>query len=275
MRQLIQFLVRYRNFLLFLFLEILSLILLFRFNDYQQGILFSSANRINGKLYTFREAVSGYFALRENNTELLRLNSEMELRIARLEESLQNAGLTEGQLKAADRYEYIQAKVIKNSVSQLRNHLTLNVGRQDGVAEGMGVCNHLGIVGVVSVCSDHFSVVIPVLNPDISFSCIVAGSNSIGSLNWKGGDTRFAWLEELPDYAFWAIGDTVVTSGFSDAFPSGIPVGVIHSIEKKSNSSFNRSRVRLFTGFESLADVRVIAQFLRDERLDLEKEFKQ
>lgn len=275
MRQLIQFLVRYRNFLLFLFLEILSLILLFRFNDYQQGILFSSANRINGKLYTFREAVSGYFALRENNTELLRLNSEMELRIARLEESLQNAGLTEGQLKAADRYEYIQAKVIKNSVSQLRNHLTLNVGRQDGVAEGMGVCNHLGIVGVVSVCSDHFSVVIPVLNPDISFSCIVAGSNSIGSLNWKGGDTRFAWLEELPDYAFWAIGDTVVTSGFSDAFPSGIPVGVIHGIEKKSNSSFNRSRVRLFTGFESLADVRVIAQFLRDERLDLEKEFKQ
>ena len=73
MRQLIHFLVRYRNFFLFLFLEILSLILLFRFNDYQQGVLFSSANRINGKLYTFREAVSGFFALRENNTELLRI----------------------------------------------------------------------------------------------------------------------------------------------------------------------------------------------------------
>ncbi len=275
MRQLIQFLARYRHFFQFLFLEILSLILLFSFNDYQQGVLFSSANRIYGKLYTYREAVSGYFALRENNTELMRLNSEMELKIARLEENLRNAGLADEQQKEAGRYEYIQARVIKNSVSQMRNYLTLNVGSKDGVAKGMGVCNHLGIVGVVSVCSEHFSVVIPVLNPDISFSCLVAGSNSIGSLNWKGGDTRFAWLEELPDYAFWAIGDTVVTSGFSDAFPSGIPVGVIHSIEKKNNSSFHRSSVRLFTGFESLADVRVISQFLRDERLELEKELEQ
>ncbi|NLV38534.1 MAG: rod shape-determining protein MreC [Bacteroidales bacterium] len=275
MRQLIHFLVRYRNFFLFLFLEILSLILLFRFNDYQQGVLFSSANRINGKLYTFREAVSGFFALRENNTELLRINSEMELKIARLEESLRKAGLEEEQLKAAGSYEFIHARVIKNSVSQLRNYLTLNVGKLDGVAEGMGVCNHLGIVGVVSVCSDHFSVVIPVLNPDISFSCIVSGSNSVGSLNWKGEDTRFAWLEELPDYAFWAVGDTVVTSGFSDAFPYGIPVGVIESIERKSNSSFHRSKVRLFTTFESLADVRVISHFLREEKLELEKELKQ
>ncbi|MFA6589222.1 MAG: rod shape-determining protein MreC [Bacteroidales bacterium] len=275
MRQLIQFLARNRFFFLFLMLESLSLILLFRFNDYQQGVFFSSANRINGKLYSYREAVSGFFALRENNTELLRLNSEMELRIASLEESLRNAGLAEKELKAADRYEYIQARVIKNSVSQLRNYLTVNVGKQDGIAEGMGVCNHQGIVGVVSVCSDHFSVVIPVLNPEISFSCIIAGSNSVGSLNWKGGDTRFAWLEELPDYAFWAVGDTVVTSGFSDAFPRGIPVGVIHSIEKKSNSSFHRSQVRLFTSFESLADVRVISQFLRDERMELEKELEQ
>ncbi|MDD2559432.1 MAG: rod shape-determining protein MreC [Bacteroidales bacterium] len=275
MRQLIQFLARYSNFFLFLFLEILSLILLFRFNDYQQGVLFSSANSINGKLYTYREAVSGFFSLRENNAELLRLNSEMELRIARLEENLRKAELTEQALKEAGRYEYIQARVIKNSVSQLRNYITLDVGRLDGVAEGMGVCSHQGIVGVVSVCSDHYSVVIPVLNPEISFSCLIAGSNSIGSLNWKGGDTRYAWLEELPDYAFWAIGDTVVSSGFSDAFPRGIPVGVIHSIEKKSNSSFHRSRVRLFTRFESLADVRVISHFLRDERLELGKELEQ
>ncbi|MCK9300447.1 MAG: rod shape-determining protein MreC, partial [Bacteroidales bacterium] len=37
MRQLIQFLARNRFFFLFLMLESLSLILLFRFNDYQQG----------------------------------------------------------------------------------------------------------------------------------------------------------------------------------------------------------------------------------------------
>lgn len=275
MRQLIQFLARCRYFFLFLFLESLSLILLIRFNDYQQGVFFSSANRISGKLYNFTESVSGYFSLRQTNSELLRLNSEMAIKIDRLEQSLRFAQVEEQEIKDSERYDYIQAKVIKNSVSHLRNYLTLNVGKLDGVEPGMGVCNHQGIVGVVSLCSDHYSVVISVLNPEISFSCMVAGSNSVGSLRWLGGDTRYARLGELPDYAFWAIGDTVVSSGYSDAFPQGVPVGIVNSIEKKSNSRFYSSKIRLFTTFETLSDVRVIAHYLRKERMDLEKELEQ
>ena len=179
-----------------MFLEILSLILCFVLTTISKGFIqFSQSNK--REIVYFREAVSGFFALRENNTELLRINSEMELKIARLEESLRKAGLEEEQLKAAGSYEFIHARVIKNSVSQLRNYLTLNVGKLDGVAEGMGVCNHLGIVGVVSVCSDHFSVVIPVLNPgSVSAVLFPAAIVWVFSLTGKEGDTRFAWLEE-------------------------------------------------------------------------------
>ena len=44
MRNLLNFLMKYDYWLLFIFLEVVSIILLFRFNSYQGSVFFTSAN---------------------------------------------------------------------------------------------------------------------------------------------------------------------------------------------------------------------------------------
>ena len=51
MRNLLDFLVKYNYWFLFLFLEAVSFVLLFQFNSYQGSVWFSSANAVTGKLY--------------------------------------------------------------------------------------------------------------------------------------------------------------------------------------------------------------------------------
>ena len=70
------------------------------------------------------------------------------------------------------------------------------------------------------------------LNSKSNLSCKIDGCNSFCSLQWQGGDTRYAHLVDLPQYATYEKGDTVITSGFSSFFPAGIPVGVIEETEE-------------------------------------------
>lgn len=227
-------------------------------------------------LYSAEESVTGYFHLRENNEALQKQNNELELKIAKLESAIlqytDTSGIALMRMKVADEFSLIPARVIQNSVSHLRNYVTLNIGKADGVLPEMGVANSQGIVGVVSQVSDHYSVVIPVLNPQIRFSCKLKKLNASGSLVWDGYDRRYAYLEEIPPYVSVSKGDTVVTSGFSAIFPEGIMVGTVEEYEIGEDANFLKLKVRLSTRFDALSNVRVIRYVHREELKQLEEE---
>jgi len=227
-------------------------------------------------LFTAEEHITGYFHLKDNNNALQKQNIELELKIARLESVLLNYTDTSGiallRKKEADEFSLIPGRVIKNSVSQLRNYVTLNIGKADGVLPKMGVANAQGIVGVVSHVSDHFSVVIPVLNPEIRISCKLKKLNASGSLVWEGMDRRFAYLQEIPPYVTVSKGDTVVTSGYSDIFPEGIMVGTVDEYEVGDDANFLKLKVRLSTRFDAISNVRVIRFKRREELKKIEEE---
>ena len=48
MHNLTEFLAKYKHWFLFVALEVLSMVLLFRFNDYQGSVWFTSANYVAG-----------------------------------------------------------------------------------------------------------------------------------------------------------------------------------------------------------------------------------
>ena len=56
MRNLLNFLIKYNYWFLFLLLEVASFILLFRFNHYQQSVYFTSANGVAGRFMKYRVA---------------------------------------------------------------------------------------------------------------------------------------------------------------------------------------------------------------------------
>ena len=67
MRNLIEFLARHNHWLVFLLLEVISLVLLFHYNSYQGSVWFSSANAVAGKVYETRAGIEQYFSLVDVN----------------------------------------------------------------------------------------------------------------------------------------------------------------------------------------------------------------
>ena len=213
--------------------------------------------------------------------ELLERNGQLESQVLDLQDQL-DAFMADTVLFkgfAADSterfpYSFVVAQVVNNSVVHLSNYITVNKGRKDGITPDMGVVSERGVVGIVSTVSDHFSVIIPLLNPKLRLSCKVLGSSYFGSLSWNGHNTRYATLEELPRHVEFQRGDTIVTSGYSAVFPAGLIVGIVEDYEKQHDDNFYALQVRLATDFQALNHVRIIKNFLQQEQLEVEKEAK-
>jgi len=126
-----------------------------------------------------------------------------------------------------------------------------------------------GIVGIVAGVSEHYCTVISLLNVDLKISAKLKRSNHFGSLYWDGKYYRDVTLSDIPQHVVVNVGDTVVTSGFSSIFPTGIDLGTIKSIESKG-VNFHSITVRLFNDFKQLNTVWVVAHKHDDERDVLE-----
>lgn len=274
MRNLTEFLARYHHWFLFLLLEVAGLVLLFRYNSYQGSAWFSTANAVMGKVYEWDSEVQAYFSLVEVNRELTQRNIYLEKQVETLGNQLTTATrdsnwVRRGQLALLDSYKLIPAKVVSNTVDKHDNFLTIDKGRADGVKDGMGVVSGTGVVGIVYLVSEHYAVVIPVLSSKSSISCSLQGRGYFGYLHWTGGDTRKAWLDDVPRHAAFRLYDKVVTNGYSSVFPAGILVGKVLHVYNSPDGIAYRIQVELSTDFAKLRDVCVIDNQMLEERLQI------
>ena len=171
-------------------------------------------------------------------------------------------------------YQFIAAEVVNNSIAHFSNYITINKGKSDGIKPDMGVVCESGVVGIVSNVSEHFSVIIPLLNPKSKISCKILGNNNFGYLSWDGDDASFATLQEVPRHSEFQKGDTIITSGYSAIFPPGLIVGTIEDFDKEHDDNFYALRIKLAASFTRLRHVQVIKNALQEEQINLEKEAK-
>lgn len=279
MRNLLDFFLKYNNWFLFILLEVISFALLFRFNNYQGSVFFTSSNYMAGAVYETANSVTGYFHLKSINDDLAQKNVELELQMERLLEKLtelthDSSGIERMRKESLSGYDIFKAKVVNNTLTHADNYITLDKGEKDGIRSEMGVVDGNGVVGIVYMTSDHYSVVIPVLNSKSSISCKIKNSDYFGFLKWDGGASNYATVKDMPRHSLFSLGDTIVTSGHSAVFPSGIPVGIVEDISDSHDGLSYLLKVRLFTDFGKLNDVRVIAKKTQEEQLRLEKRVK-
>jgi len=138
------------------------------------------------------------------------------------------------------------------------------------------------VVGIIAENSSHsilyapdlkqyhnFSVVIPVLNNHSNISCTIRGRGYFGYLRWTGGDPQIAYVEDIPRHARFALGMSVVTSGYSSIFPPGLMVGKILHVFNSPNGLSYRLQIKLATDFGRLRDVCVVDNSGMEERLEM------
>ena len=275
MRNLLNFLFRYNHCIVFVLLQGVSFLLLFSFNNYQHSRFFTSANAFVGKIYEVTRAVTGYFDLQRQNEVLMERNIwlEQQLLLAdkRLKE-MEEANTTSWPAETTTTmFQSYKAGVIKNSLNRADNYITLNQGSLAGIKPDMGVIGPNGVVGIVYKTSPHYSLVISLLSSKSNLSCKIAGNEYFGFLQWEGDDSRYAYLKDLPRHAEFAIGDTIVTSGFSTVFPQGMMVGVIEEANDTNDGLSFLLKIKLATDFGKLRNVLVLAREGIEEQKLLEE----
>ena len=279
MTNLLNFFLKYNYWFLFILLEVISLALLFRFNNYQGSVFFTSSNQVAGMAYEAANNVTGYLHLKSINNDLVQKNVELELQMEHLRSVLMELTSDSTELErmksdALEGYDIYRANVINNSLTHVDNYITLDKGENDGIRSEMGVINGSGVVGIVYQTSANYSVVIPILNSKSSISCKIKQSDYFGFLKWDGGSSRYATVKDMPRHSLFSLGDTIVTSGHSAVFPGGIPIGTVEDMSDSHDGLSYLLKVKLFTDFGRLNDVRVIAQKGQEEQLELEQKVK-
>ena len=260
MRQIIDFFVRNKNFILFLSLFSFSLILIFSNSRFHNSFILNSTNSVTGKVFETNSSILSYLNLKNEN---ILLSEENTL----LKKNIYNSELITDSVK----YEVFNSAIIKNSYSLYNNYLTINKGKQDSINEDMGVVSSKGVVGITDRVSKNYSRVISILNTKLNLNAKLKKSNHFGVLNWDGTSFLTVQLKDLPKQSPVSIGDTIITGGNSFIFPQGILIGKVSSFKLDDTQNYIEIEVDLFNDMTNLNNVYIIKNNHIEELKELDE----
>jgi len=174
------------------------------------------------------DGVGELFSLRSDNAELRDRVEDLEQRrrvVTDLER--QNRDL-QGLLDLEERlgFDTVAARTVALAPSSFEWTITIDAGRDDGVARDMPVIAGPGLVGRVIQVTPTAARVLLAIDPNFAAAARAARTGEIGSISGRGSDPML--LAPLEPGADIQRGDEIVTSSFAGGvFPGGIPIGVV------------------------------------------------
>jgi rod shape-determining protein MreC len=270
MRSLFRFLIRNYFLMMFLALEAISMVLIVSMNNYQRVTFFNSSNNIVGTVYERFSNLDDYFSLGRTNARLSAENAALRRKLQALIKNQEKYPVNRPDTVDAPAYIFTSAKVISNSANKQFNYITLNKGSRQGIKPDMGIINDEGVVGVITNVSQNYATGLSLLNKRLSIPAKITKNNYFGALVWDGEHANTADLKEIPFHIIVNVGDTVVTSGYSNIFPEGIMIGTIQKYDVETGTNFYNIKVELSTNFKTLKYVEVVQNTKRAELIKLE-----
>lgn len=270
MRNLILLFVKFGNVLLFLALEFICLFLIVTFNDAQKEIWINSINIFSGRTVSVFDDWTDYFNLKQEAEKLAAENARLRSQIPNPIETSKLDSLRSD----SSQFTFIPAKVIRKTINQPDNYFVINKGKKQGVEQGMGVISSNGIVGIVAKTSNDLAKILPLLNRQSSISVgnseNGAFNGAFGTLKWKNfTDYQYAQIEAYPRHHSLKLGDTIVTTGYTQHFPEGIIVGTIDTVILSQSDYFYDAKVKLSNNLSLLKHVYVIKNHKQDQYQEL------
>jgi len=267
-RNIINFLLNYNAFLVFIGLEVFCFYLILQNNNYQKAGFINSSNVLVGKFYASYNDLTAYLHLKQENEKLAEENARLRGQIrSAFTDPVDTAHIINDRAHQQI-YRYIPARVISITTGELNNYITINKGAADGIRNRMAVICPDGVVGKVTNVSEHFASIMSLLHKNSSISARVNGN--LGSLVWKGDDPSVCNLEGVSKQFNIRVGDRVYSSGKA-SFPEDISIGTVVRVNPGNDNNYV-IRVKLSTNFNALQYVYVVDYLRRDEEQNLEEQ---
>lgn len=275
MQNFINTIVKYKEILTFTTLVVISLSMISSGSVSEIGGFRTLIVGTLGSLQNAFSWIPNPGSMKSENKALRELNAELSTEVIRMREaSLENERLRNMlRVRDNDEYELIAAEVVGKSVIELRNYLTINKGKNQGVQRGMAARTDAGLVGLVIAANTNYSMIEMLTNRNVRVSAKIQESGYDGILSWAGGTDFF--LERIPKRHKVSRGEMLITSNLSNRFPPNIPIGRVADVQDDKTTLFLSIRIRPFVNFASLEEV-FIVKFLPDpQRIKLLEEVEE
>ncbi len=128
------------------------------------------------------------------------------------------------------------AEIIRPTIRGRAQTIIVNKGKKDGIRQGMPVVNRLGLVGQIYSTYDQTSEVVPLLSKKFAVNALQDNGQNHAIIY---GDTEFLVIPFFPASIDLKPGDTFVTSGLDNVYPSGINIGKVVEVSPE-DKQFNK-----------------------------------
>ena len=137
----------------------------------------------------------------------------------------------------------INSTILSRNKSYWFNTLTIDKGTSSGIRKNMAVITNKGLIGKISNVSRNSSEVKLITSDDVNYKVSIAiKTNEVDNyaiLNGYDKETGLIKATGIDKTTQINQGDTVITSGLGEMFPSGIYIGKVEKIE---NDKYNLSK---------------------------------
>jgi rod shape-determining protein MreC len=271
MYNLRRFILKHHFVILFILLEVISILLLANSQRYHRNRMVNTTNDVVGKIYEWSSEVGNYFRLNTANEQLAEENAMLRQRLSvAYDIDTSTYSIREGDTL----YKYIPAQVVNNSTNQTNNYIIINKGKRDGIERDMSVISTDGIVGVVTDVSRHYASVMSLLHSKSVVGVRIKKSQELASLKWGTNNYRYGMVEDIPTHILLQQGDTILTSSHSFIFPADLMVGTVEEFYPTAIDALNKAKIRFATDFATLRHVYVIKDLHKPELDSLKAKFQ-
>jgi len=230
---------------MFVFLELIAILLLVNHSGFQQSRIFNSTNVITGSFQSAFTSIGDYFFLKTANEQLSFENAQMHNSLHKL------SVIPDSIFEQDTLYSFIPARVISNTTRGRNNYIMINRGRKHGIEKEMGLISPYGVAGIIVGVSSNYATAMSLLHKDSRISARLKNNGQMVNVSWDGNDYRRGLLEDIPTHIIPKTGDTVITSGYSFVFPENLMIGVVGD-KITPGGNLNRAELIFSTDFNNL-----------------------
>ena len=228
--------VKHKDHFVFAFAFIFSTFLLLNNQNPNMSILRGKATDIVSFFSSPFSWVQSLMFLEKENQVLREKNLELALQVESML-NLQNENdylMDMLEFKKNKKFVIKSAKVVNKGIQPNLLSIIIDRGTLDGVKNDLPVLTPKGVVGKTIETSSNNSIVQLISDANFRLSTRILPSGATGILRFINGET--AEIREVQKNVVINIGDKVVTSGFSDIYPAGLPVGTVKGVYQDRGS---------------------------------------
>ncbi len=224
------------------------------------------ASRVATQWEQLRQTIRDLRELRQRNEALEAENARLLLENVRLKEVETEANLCSELLNFARQRPsfdiqgaHVIGRVIGQDPSNLQRYITLDAGREAGIARNMPVVTDRGLVGRIVEVGEGWSRVLLITDVSSSVNALTQSTRASGLVQGQADGSLV--MRNIPQGDTVSVGDTVFTSGLGGNFPRQVLIGQITAVQRHDYDLYQTATIRPTVDLDHLEEVLIITAF--------------